>query len=59
MGPKIEAACRFVEATGGIAGIGALDGATEIVRGVAGTRVVPAGDAKKVHSGRSHPFRVP
>jgi carbamate kinase len=59
MGPKIEAACRFVEATRGIAAIGALDAATEIVRGVAGTRVVPAGDAKKVHSGRSHPFRVP
>jgi carbamate kinase len=45
MGPKIEAACRFVEATGGIAAIGALDAATAIVRGAAGTRVVPARDA--------------
>jgi carbamate kinase len=42
MGPKIEAACRFVEATGGIAAIGALDAAAAIVCGAAGTRVVPA-----------------
>jgi carbamate kinase len=44
MGPKIEAACRFVEATGGIAAIGALDAAAAIVCGAAGTRVVPARD---------------
>jgi carbamate kinase len=47
MGPKIEAACRFVEATGGIAAIGALDAAAAIVCGAAGTRVVPARDADK------------
>jgi carbamate kinase len=39
MGPKIEAACRFVEATGGTAAIGALDQAVQIVRGTAGTIV--------------------
>jgi carbamate kinase len=47
MGPKIEAACRFVEATGGIAAIGALDAAAAIVCGAAGTRVVPARDADR------------
>ena len=41
MGPKVEAACRFVEATGGTAGIGALHDATRIVAGEAGTLVVP------------------
>ena len=39
MGPKVEAACRFVEATGGTAGIGALEDAGRIVRGEAGTLV--------------------
>ena len=41
MGPKVAAACRFVEATGGSAAIGALDDAAEIVAGTAGTMVVP------------------
>jgi carbamate kinase len=41
MGPKVEAACRFVEATGGAAGIGSLDDAAAIVAGHAGTLVVP------------------
>jgi carbamate kinase len=39
MGPKVEAAARFVEATGGIAAIGALADIEEIVAGRAGTRV--------------------
>lgn len=42
MGPKVEAACRFVEATGGVAGIGALEDAAAIAAGRAGTSVVPA-----------------
>jgi carbamate kinase len=42
MGPKVEAACRFVEATGGIAAIGALEDAMRIVAGEAGTTVGPA-----------------
>jgi carbamate kinase len=39
MGPKVEAACRFVDSTGRVASIGALDEATAIVEGRAGTRV--------------------
>jgi carbamate kinase len=39
MGPKVEAACRFVERTGGLAGIGALGDAAVILRGERGTRV--------------------
>ena len=40
MGPKVEAACRFVEATGGLAGIGRLEDGREILRGRKGTRVI-------------------
>jgi carbamate kinase len=39
MAPKIEAACRFVERTGGVAGIGALEDAAAILRGDAGTLI--------------------
>ncbi len=39
MGPKAEAACRFVERTGRFAGIGALDQAQAILDGNAGTIV--------------------
>jgi carbamate kinase len=41
MGPKVEAACRFVEATRKRAAIGALEDAPRIVAGEAGTLVVP------------------
>jgi carbamate kinase len=41
MGPKVEAACRFVEATGGTAGIGALEDARAILRGERGTLIAP------------------
>lgn len=40
MKPKVEAACRFVEATGGFAGIGKLEDAEAILAGKAGTRIV-------------------
>lgn len=40
MGPKVEAACRFVEASGKTAVIGALDKIEEILQGKSGTRVV-------------------
>jgi carbamate kinase len=40
MAPKVEAACRFVEGTGGRAAIGALEQAAAIVAGVSGTQVV-------------------
>jgi carbamate kinase len=39
MGPKVEAACRFVEATGRPAAIGELRRAAEIARGDSGTQV--------------------
>jgi carbamate kinase len=41
MGPKADAAARFVEATGGRAAIGALEDIAAIVEGHAGTQVVP------------------
>jgi carbamate kinase len=43
MGPKVEAACRFVEATGKPAMIGQLEDAADLVRGTRGTIVEPAG----------------
>jgi carbamate kinase len=42
MAPKVEAACRFVEATGGCAAIGALGDALAIVHGEAGTTIAAA-----------------
>ncbi|WEO98969.1 hypothetical protein A6P39_035750 [Streptomyces sp. FXJ1.172] len=41
MRPKTEAAARFVEHTGGLAAIGALDAAYEIVHGRSGTLIRP------------------
>ncbi len=41
MAPKVAAACAFVERTGGMAQIGALDAVAEILAGKAGTRVKP------------------
>jgi carbamate kinase len=40
MGPKVDAAIRFVERTGNRAAIGALDRIEEIVKGDSGTQVV-------------------
>lgn len=42
MGREAEACARFVERTGGLAAIGALDAAFEIVHGRSGTLVRPA-----------------
>ncbi len=39
MGPKVQAACRFAERTGGLAGIGSLAEAVDILEGRSGTRV--------------------
>jgi carbamate kinase len=44
MGPKVDAVCRFVEVTGDMAAIGALEDAAMILEGKAGTIVTPAGD---------------
>jgi carbamate kinase len=41
MGPKVEAACRFVEATGKVAAIGRLDAAEALLSGEAGTTISP------------------
>jgi carbamate kinase len=40
MGPKVDAACRFVEAAGGMAAIGRLDDAAALLDRTAGTIVV-------------------
>jgi carbamate kinase len=42
MGPKVEAACRFVERTGGTAAIGRLGDAAHLLSGTFGTIVYPA-----------------
>lgn len=39
MGPKVEAACDFVQQTGGIAAIGSLEDALQMLQGTAGTTV--------------------
>jgi carbamate kinase len=49
MAPKVEAACRFVEHTGGEAVIGSLAELLEIARNRAGTRVAVAHTAEKPH----------
>jgi len=41
MAPKVEAACAFVEQTGGRAGIGRLADAAAILEGAAGTLITP------------------
>ena len=41
MGPKVDAACSYVERTGGFAAIGDLTAAPALLAGTAGTRVVP------------------
>jgi carbamate kinase len=46
MRPKVEAACEFVEATGGRAGIGRLADALAILNGRAGTCITPDGGAR-------------
>jgi carbamate kinase len=39
MGPKVKAACRFIERTGGAAAIGSLDHVEDLLDGRAGTQV--------------------
>jgi carbamate kinase len=41
MGPKVEAACGFVERTGDMAAIGSLDQCMQILDGTAGTIITP------------------
>jgi carbamate kinase len=42
MGPKVDAAARFVEITGNRAAIGSLEQIEQVVAGSAGTQVVTA-----------------
>ncbi len=62
MGPKVDAACRFVEVTGDMAAIGRLEDAVAILAGDAGTVITPRGkyggpgDLSPRHNG-SHPRR--
>ena len=60
MGPKVDAVCRFVELTGGVAAIGTLDDAAAILRGEAGTIVTPNGeyDGDTVPGAAHRPLRV-
>ncbi|WP_026460557.1 carbamate kinase [Schaalia suimastitidis] len=44
MGPKVEAACRFVELTGGISAIGRLEDADRIISGECGTIITAGGN---------------
>jgi carbamate kinase len=48
MGPKVEAASRFVEGTARCAMIGALAEAAEVLDGSSGTRIQPLGDPVEV-----------
>jgi carbamate kinase len=50
MGPKVDAAARFVEATGRRAAIGSLADIEKIVDGAAGTNVV---SSRRTSEGRS------
>ena len=50
MGPKVRAACQFVERTGGFAAIGSIDDTPALLRGEAGTTVTL--DAAGVELGR-------
>lgn len=51
MAPKVEAACRFVERTGGVAAIGSLTRAAEVLAGDAGTRIEPPRDSRAPRTG--------
>lgn len=50
MGPKVEAACRFVEATGKPAMIGRLEDAVEMLQGTRGTIIEPTGISRNANS---------
>lgn len=44
MGPKVEAACRFVELTGDMAAVGRLEDAAALLEGTTGTIITPGGN---------------
>jgi carbamate kinase len=49
MGPKVRAACAFVERTGRVAAIGSINETAALIRGEAGTIVEPAVETAGVH----------
>jgi len=53
MGPKVRAACWFVERTGGRAAIGSIHETAALVRGEAGTIVWPESAEAETTAGRS------
>ena len=60
MGPKVEAACRFVEGGGRLAAIGRLEDAVALLSGRAGTSVVPSRAAVVVeHTSEAHTASAP
>jgi carbamate kinase len=48
MGPKVKAACQFVERTGGLAVIGSIDDTPALLRGEAGTVVTRDADGMEL-----------
>jgi carbamate kinase len=52
MGPKVRAACAFVEETGGLAAIGSISDTPALIRGEAGTTVTL--DASGLEVGTAH-----
>ena len=48
MGPKVRAACSFVEETGGLAAIGSIEDTPGLLRGEAGTTVTREADGLEV-----------
>lgn len=56
MGPKVEAACRFVELTGNVAAIGRLEDSQKIINGEAGTIITPGGYYGGITNGRPNTF---
>jgi carbamate kinase len=52
MGPKVRAACSFVEETGGLAAIGSITDTPALIRGEAGTTVTL--DASGLEAGAAH-----
>jgi carbamate kinase len=52
MGPKVRAACWFVEQTGGRAAIGSIHETAALVRGEAGTIVSPESAGAERAAGR-------
>jgi carbamate kinase len=55
MGPKVRAACQYVEQTGGFAAIGSIDDAVGLLAGTAGTHVMPTdrGDSATRNAART------